>query len=143
MFGLAMKMVFIHDDADNITQDTFIKVWKKLDGLKEPEKLGSWILKIAANESLMHLRKKKAMKEMDENEKDINKLIDTHFGYEQNIIDIKRNFYQELTTILPPQKIKAFFKAEQEFTRGLLRMAIKKTHGETEGVVRIFVSVLR
>lgn len=74
----------------------------------------------------IHKKKRKAIHEVDQDVKDINKLIDTHFGYEQNIIDVKRNFYQKLTSMLPPEKVMVFFKAEKEFTRKLLRMAIKK-----------------
>ena len=37
------KMVISHDDADDATQNTFIKVWKGLENFKENSKLFTWI----------------------------------------------------------------------------------------------------
>ena len=53
------KMVIDHDDADDLTQDTFIKVWKALDNFKGDSQLFTWIYRIATNECLNHLAKKK------------------------------------------------------------------------------------
>ena len=53
------KMVIDHDDADDLTQDTFIKVWKALDNFKGDSQLFTWIYRIATNEYLNHLAKKK------------------------------------------------------------------------------------
>ncbi|MDY6799673.1 MAG: RNA polymerase sigma factor [Bacteroidota bacterium] len=53
------KIVLIHDDADDILQNTFIKVWKGLDGFREDSKLYTWLYRIATNESLTFLKQKK------------------------------------------------------------------------------------
>ena len=53
------KMVIDHDDADDLTQETFIKVWKALDNFKGDSQLFTWIYRIATNECLNHLAKKK------------------------------------------------------------------------------------
>ena len=53
------KIVLSHEDANDITQNTFIKVWKNLDKFKGESKLYTWIYRIATNEALTHLRKKK------------------------------------------------------------------------------------
>ncbi len=52
-------MVIDHDVADDIAQDTFVKVWKNLSSFKGDAKLSTWIYRIATNESLTYLRKKK------------------------------------------------------------------------------------
>ena len=46
-----------HDDADDILQNTFIKVYKNIDNFKGDSKLFSWMYRIATNESLTHLNK--------------------------------------------------------------------------------------
>ncbi|MEM5564452.1 RNA polymerase sigma factor [Psychroserpens sp. AS72] len=46
-----------HDDADDVLQNTFIKVYKNLDNFKGDSKLFSWMYRIATNESLTHLNK--------------------------------------------------------------------------------------
>lgn len=53
------RMVISHDDANDVTQETFVKVWKNLEGFKEESQLFTWIYRIATNEALSFLRKKR------------------------------------------------------------------------------------
>ncbi len=52
------RMVMDHDDANDLVQETFIKVWKKLDQFRGESKLYTWIYRIATNETLSFLNKK-------------------------------------------------------------------------------------
>ena len=52
------KMVLNHEDTDDILQNTFIKVFKHIDGFKGESKLYSWMYRIATNESINFLNKK-------------------------------------------------------------------------------------
>lgn len=54
------RIVINHDDADDVTQNTFIKAWKGLDNFKEDSQLFTWLYRIATNESLTFLKQKKA-----------------------------------------------------------------------------------
>lgn len=54
------KMVIDHDDADDLVQEVFVKVWNHLDNFREDAKLYTWIYRIATNECLNFLRKKKS-----------------------------------------------------------------------------------
>ena len=53
------KMVIDHDDADDVTQEVFIKIHKYIDNFREDAKLYTWIYRIATNECLTFLQKKK------------------------------------------------------------------------------------
>ena len=53
------KMVIDHDDADDLVQEIFVKVWKNLKSFREDAKLFTWIYRIATNECLTFLKKKK------------------------------------------------------------------------------------
>jgi RNA polymerase sigma factor (sigma-70 family) len=53
------RLVINHDDANDVTQETFIKVWKNLDQFKRESQLFTWIYRIATNEAISFLRKKK------------------------------------------------------------------------------------
>lgn len=53
------KMVIDHDDADDLVQEIFIKVWKNLDRFRADSKLYTWVYRIATNECLNFLKKKK------------------------------------------------------------------------------------
>lgn len=52
------KIVIVHDDADDVLQNTFIKVWKGLGSFKEESQLYTWLYRIATNESLTFLKQK-------------------------------------------------------------------------------------
>jgi RNA polymerase sigma-70 factor (ECF subfamily) len=53
------KMVIDHDDADDLTQETFIKAWRGLENFKGESQLYTWLYRIATNECLNFLAKKK------------------------------------------------------------------------------------
>ncbi|QHT70467.1 sigma-70 family RNA polymerase sigma factor [Rhodocytophaga rosea] len=53
------KMVIDHDDANDLTQETFIKAWKGLSTFREDAQLYTWLYRIATNECLNFLNKKK------------------------------------------------------------------------------------
>ena len=53
------RMVTDHDDADDVLQNTFLKVWRALPKFRQDSNIYTWLYRIATNESLIHLRKKK------------------------------------------------------------------------------------
>ena len=53
------RMVQNHDDADDLLQNTFLKAWSNLDAFRGDAKLGTWLYKIAINESLTFLEKER------------------------------------------------------------------------------------
>lgn len=55
------SMVFSHEDANDILQNTFIKAWKNIDSFEGKSKLSTWIYRIAINETLDFLRHKKSV----------------------------------------------------------------------------------
>ncbi|WP_343485982.1 RNA polymerase sigma factor [Allomuricauda sp. d1] len=52
------RIVMNHDDADDVLQNTFIKVYKNIEGFKAESKLYSWMYRIATNESLTFLKQR-------------------------------------------------------------------------------------
>ncbi|MBL6446998.1 sigma-70 family RNA polymerase sigma factor [Fulvivirga sp. 29W222] len=59
VYGIVRKMVVNHEDADDVVQEVFVKVWHNLDKFKGESGLFTWIYRIATNESLQFLRKKR------------------------------------------------------------------------------------
>lgn len=53
------RMVINHDDADDLVQEVFIKVWKNLGTFREDAQLFTWIYRIATNECITFLNRKK------------------------------------------------------------------------------------
>ena len=87
IYWLVRKMVLVHDDANDVTQDVFLKVWKSLDSFKGESSYYTWVHRIAVNESLNFLEKKKRRLNTSElNEHLFNCLIsDEYFNGDEEI----------------------------------------------------------
>ena len=53
------RIVVLHDDADDVLQNTFVKAWTSIDSFRGDSKLSTWLYKIALNESLTFLNRSK------------------------------------------------------------------------------------
>ena len=53
------RMVVNHEDANDVLQNVFIKVWKGLENFREDAQLYTWLYRIATNESLTYLEQQK------------------------------------------------------------------------------------
>lgn len=53
------RMVISHADADDLVQEIFIRIWNNLDTFRGSSKLFTWIYRIATNECISFLKRKK------------------------------------------------------------------------------------
>jgi RNA polymerase sigma-70 factor (ECF subfamily) len=68
IFRIARHITQNKEDAEDIVQDTFLKAYQKLEQFQGNSKFYTWLVRIAVNESLMRLRKRRNSKtvSMDE-----------------------------------------------------------------------------
>ena len=59
VYNLALKMVNDPEKAENVLQDTFLKIFEKLDTFRGDSSLQTWIYRITVNTALMSLRRRK------------------------------------------------------------------------------------
>ena len=59
LYRLVRRMVLDADDTDDVLQNVFIKAWKALPGFREDAALGTWLYRIASNESISFINKKR------------------------------------------------------------------------------------
>ncbi len=61
------RMVKVHDDTDDVMQNTFMKVWRGLENFRNEAQLFTWIYRIATNETITFLntRNRKATVSFD------------------------------------------------------------------------------
>lgn len=59
VFSLVMRIVSSAEDAEELTQDVFLKAFKKLDTYRGDCKFSTWLFRIAYNTAISFVRKKK------------------------------------------------------------------------------------
>lgn len=65
LYWYIRRTVLVHEDSEDILQETFIKAYRHLWSLRNPEALESWLYRIATNEINRHFKKKKAAAGID------------------------------------------------------------------------------
>jgi RNA polymerase sigma-70 factor (ECF subfamily) len=76
------RLVIEHEDANDVMQNMFIKVWKNLGNFREDSQLYTWLYRIATNESLTFIaqQKKRASSSLDDTTNLTGKIeADKHF----------------------------------------------------------------
>src|SRR5690606_37497649 len=71
------RFVLDHEDANDLVQDIFIKVWKNLDNFRADAQLYTWIYRIATNECITFLNKKKQTLNISLNDENSTFLVDS------------------------------------------------------------------
>jgi RNA polymerase sigma-70 factor (ECF subfamily) len=66
IYNLALRFAAMREDAEDIVQTVFVKVYEKLDTYDPKYKFFSWLYKIAVNESINHLNRKKNVEQFQE-----------------------------------------------------------------------------
>lgn len=59
VYWIARKMLGNHDDADDVVQDVFVKIFKSLKDFRNESSFYTWVYRITVNFSISFLRRKK------------------------------------------------------------------------------------
>ena len=99
--ALAWRKVGDFHIAEEITQDTFLKVYKKLGTLKDPHRFEGWLYRIAARQCLLFQRKKRLQTQSleDTDSKQIEKMTYSQYLIEEQAeaaTEARRNIAQKL-----------------------------------------------
>jgi RNA polymerase sigma-70 factor (ECF subfamily) len=122
-------IVLNHDDADDVLQNTFIKVYRNIDGFKGDSKLFSWMYRIATNESLTFLKQKSrklGLSDMEYQERLVENLqADVHFDGDE----IQLKLQQAIATLPEKQKLVFNMKYFQELKYGEISSILETSVG--------------
>lgn len=67
LFRIAQYLMHNREDAEDAVQEAFLKAFQHLDQFREEAKFSTWLTRIAMNQSLMLLRKRRSTKEVSMN----------------------------------------------------------------------------
>jgi len=99
------RMVSCHEDADDILQDTFVKVWRYLPGFREESSLYTWLYRIAINTTITFLRKEKARMVLSLS--DYGEYVDSRMEGDTTFDgnELQRCLHKAVATLPPKQRI--------------------------------------
>ena len=63
VYNVALRIVKIREDAEEISQDSFIKAFKSIESFKFESKFSTWLYRITFNNAVSHTRQKKIFKD--------------------------------------------------------------------------------
>ena len=85
------RMVIDHEDANDVLQNMFIKVWNALDNFREDSQLYTWLYRIATNECLSYIeqQKKRASVSLSDVENGLSNKLKADKNYDSNKVEWK------------------------------------------------------
>lgn len=85
------RMVVNHDDANDVLQNVFIRVWNGLENFREDARLYTWLYRIATNECLSFLeqKKKKSAVSLTDLEETLSNQVKAEKDFDANKIEWK------------------------------------------------------
>ena len=99
------RMVVSHEDAEDVLQETFIKIFRHLDDFRAESSLSTWIYRIATNECIRFLnrRKEQAVSTEEMQAELMNKLMASDYVDYDNAMEVK--FQQAILTLPEKQRL--------------------------------------
>jgi RNA polymerase sigma factor (sigma-70 family) len=79
-YNISLKIVGLPEDAEEITQDSFIKAFRSLKGFKGDARFSTWLYRIVYNSSVSHLRKKRHLVFSENGEREMLRIPDNDNG---------------------------------------------------------------
>lgn len=105
MYWHIRRMVTDHDDANDVLQNTFIKIWKALPKFTGDSKFYTWAYRIATNESITFINKRKDDASFDDLAYSISQNLEADAFFDGN--EAQRKLHAAVSAL--PEKQKAVF----------------------------------
>ena len=66
LYWYIRRVTIVHEDAEDILQETFMKAYRHIWQLRKPDSLKAWLLRIATNEMNRYFRRRPVVSSLDE-----------------------------------------------------------------------------
>ena len=129
VYQVVYRLLGDRDQAEEATQDTFVKAFARLDGFRGESSLGTWLHAIAVSMALTALRKKKRRLFREADLDDAAMLPDTRTGSEPDLRDRLR---QAIDALPEKFKVQVVLHDIEGFTHG----EIARMTGVPEGTCK-------
>ena len=130
VFTLVLRIVKNREDAEEVSQDVFIKAYKNLINFRGDSKFSTWLYTIVNNTGISFLRKRKLEIYSLDNEAVFERADNIDSGVSANVIEQKSRqaMVNEAIALLSPEDalaITLFYKAEQSLDEMAMAMGIE------------------
>ncbi|OPZ14756.1 MAG: ECF RNA polymerase sigma-E factor [Bacteroidetes bacterium ADurb.BinA245] len=130
VFTLVLRIVKNREDAEEVSQDVFIKAYKNLNSFRGDSKFSTWLYTIVNNTGISFLRKRKLEIYSLDNEAVFERADNIDSGVSANVIEqkSKQAMVNEAIALLSPEDalaITLFYKAEQSLEEMAKAMGIE------------------
>ncbi|MEP0714235.1 RNA polymerase sigma factor [Algoriphagus sp.] len=116
VYHVIRRMVLIHEDADDVTQNAFIKAHQYIDKFQGQSSLFTWLYRIATNEALTFLEKKKKRYffSLDDHQEKLESYIDQPGNIDGD--EIQRLLQKALLTLPDKQRLVFHLKYQEDLS---------------------------
>src|SRR6187402_805237 len=129
LYWLVRRMVVDHDDANDVLQNVFIRVWKGLENFREDSQLYTWLYRIATNESLTFIeqQKKRTSVSLSDEESGLSNRIkaDEHFDSQK----LEWKLQLAIQQLPEKQRIVFFLRYNEEMPYEAMSKVLKTSEG--------------
>ena len=132
VYQVIRRMVLIHEDADDLTQSTFIKAYQHIGKFQENSSLFTWLYRIATNETLTFLGKKKKRYffSIDDHQEKMESYLDQSASMDGD--EIQKKLQKALLTLPEKQRLVFHMKYQDDLTYD----AISEITGTSVGALK-------
>jgi RNA polymerase sigma factor (sigma-70 family) len=118
VFTLVLRLIESREDAEEVSQDIFVKAYRSLADFRGESKFSTWLYTIVRTSCITFLRKKKLQTTSIDNEKTFLQVENHESSFKANLVEQKSRqaMVNEAIKMLSPddaQIITLFYKAEQ------------------------------
>ena len=105
MYWHIRRMVISHEDAEDVLQETFIRIFRAMDDFRQESSLTTWVYRIATNECIRFLnrRKEQAVSTEEVQEELMSKLMASEYVDYDNAMEVK--FQQAILSLPEKQRL--------------------------------------
>ena len=105
MYWHIRRMVISHEDAEDVLQETFIRIFRAMDDFRQESSLTTWVYRIATNECIRFLNRKKEQAVSTEEVHDelMSKLMASEYVDYDNAMEVK--FQQAILSLSEKQRL--------------------------------------
>lgn len=97
------RLVLVHEDADDLLQNTFMKAWSALDGFRGESGLFTWLWRIATNETLSFLSRQRIAQGVSAEEERVANTLKADRNFDGDKMQLL--LQQAIATLPPKQRV--------------------------------------